>query len=368
LSQRFLDACSVEVRDSLADIAAADWNALAHGGNPFLLHAFLHALEASDCLGERNGWYPRYFLIYHEKSLIAACPTYYTPCTGARFLIHPDHDKQLLTLTLQKTIIHFSNEQGFSGVHWLFVTAEESQLLASAKLLTRKDCQYHWHNREYQDFEQFLAQCTSRRRKTIRRERRHVSDANIVLVRRTGDTLTTLEWRYVHEFYAATFDRKWGSPSLTEEFFRQVGTTMGDRVLIVFAYHQDDPDQQTPIACSIMFIGDNTLYGRFWGCSEQHHSLHFEACYYQGIEFCIERKLDTFEPGAQGEHKISRGFEPTLTYSSHWISHQGFREAISRYLIEETKYVHERCAGLTNLLPFKQTLDVPAKSPEDPVL
>lgn len=401
MSQPFIDACTVEVRDQLDLVPAAQWNALASYGNPFLKYEFLHALEATGCLGERNGWFPRYFLVYHESTLIAACPTYvktnsygefvfdwawaeayqnngleyypklvscipYTPCTGNRFLLHPEYDSKILILSLVKTIINFSNEQHYSSVHWLFVTKHEIDILESAKLLTRKDCQYHWQNKNYPDFETFLASCTSRRRKTIRRERRYVRDANIALVRRSGGSLTAEEWRFVHQFYCSTFDRKWGSPSLTEAFFRQLGETMGDNILIVFAYHEHDMERSLPIACSIMFIGETTLYGRFWGCNEQHHSLHFEACYYQGIEFCIEQNLATFEPGAQGEHKISRGFEPTLTYSSHWILHDGFRDAIAHYLKQETNHVQQRCEALTNLLPFKHRVDIADNNCEDP--
>ena len=395
-----IDDCTVEVRDSLEEIPAASWNSLSADGNPFLLYEFLYALEATGCLGERNGWYPRYFLVYHKEELIAACPTYvktnsygefvfdwawadafekngldyypklvscipYTPCTGNRFLVREEHNRERLTLTLQQTIVNFADQQQYSSVHWLFVKPSESELLETTQLMTRKDCQYHWHNRNYTDFDAFLADCTSRRRKTIRRERRHVSDANITLVRRSGATLNPEEWSYVHGFYSATFDRKWGSPSLTEEFFQLAGTSMGERLLIVFAYHNADQERSQPIACSIMFVGETTLYGRFWGCSEEHHSLHFEACYYQGIEFCIEKQLSIFEPGAQGEHKISRGFQPTLTYSSHWIRHPGFRQAIQNYLTEETKFVHQRCEGLANLLPFKHSLHSDSETPQE---
>ncbi len=157
----------------------------------------------------------------------------------------------------------------------------------------------------------------------------------------------------MHRFYTSTFDRKWGNPSLTLDFFETVGQTMGDQVLIVFAYDDTDEQPEWPVACSIMFIGTHTLYGRFWGCRRDYNSLHFDACYYQGIEYCISNGIRNFEPGAQGEHKITRGFVPTITYSAHYIRHPGFRDAIANFLSEERPYVEQRCEGLANLLPFK---------------
>jgi len=385
------DSVSVEIRDTLSAICADDWNNLTTDSNPFTCYEFLHALETTGCLGDEKGWYPRYFLVFDRKELIAACPTYiktnsygefvfdwawaeayernglcyypklisaipYTPATGRRLLIRADQNQSALTTALQRTIIGFCQQQSCSSMHWLFLTEPEQKLLQRDGLMTRVDCQYHWHNRAYSDFEDFLAGCTSRRRKTIRRERRHVSDAKLHLQPRAGSTLNKDEWGYVHAFYCSTFEQKWGSPSLTRQFFETIGKTMGDDTLIVFAYR---PDEDPPVACSIMFKSSDTLYGRFWGCREEHHSLHFEACYYQGIEYCIEHGLQHFEPGAQGEHKISRGFEPCLTYSSHWIAHDGFRQAIRQYLDEETRHVKLRCEGLAKLLPFRQVLDDP---------
>lgn len=382
---------SVEVRDTLGEITAESWNALTEGNNPFTRYEFLYALETTGCLGEEKGWYPRYFLVFDNEELVAACPTYvktnsygefvfdwawadayernglnyypklvssipYTPATGNRLLVRQDQNRAALTTALQRTIIGFCEDQSYSGMHWLFVTHAEHELLEKDGLMTRMDCQYHWHNRDYSDFDHFLAGCTSKRRKTIRRERRHVTDANIRLEARAGATLTKEEWRYVHRFYTSTFDQKWGSASLTRRFFETVGETMGEDTLIVFAYHTEE----YPIAASIMFKSEDTLYGRFWGCSEEHHSLHFEACYYQGIDYCIKHGLKKFEPGAQGEHKITRGFEPTLTYSSHWIAHEGFRKAIQNYLNEETQHVRQRCEGLTQHLPFKQDIEDPS--------
>jgi len=218
------------------------------------------------------------------------------------------------------------------------------------------DCQYHWQNNNYDSFDDFLSQCTAKRRKTLKRERRYVTDAGITLERRSGASLSDQEWSWVHHFYESTFEAKWGSPSLTEDFFKLMGSSFGDATLIVFAYDPKDEIPDKPIACSIMFHGGDCLYGRFWGCRRTDHCLHFEACYYQGIEYCIQNNIARFEPGAQGEHKITRGFVPTLTESAHFIVHPGFREAISQYLSEEKIHVRERCTGLTDLLPFKHEI------------
>jgi len=408
---------SIEIRDSIATISASEWNALNEDGNPFVTYEFLYSLEATGCFGTHNGWFPRYFLLWQsknnvdddlssleddDKSLVGAMPAYlktnsygefvfdwswaeayerhnlpyypklvcsipFTPATGPRILVHPT-----LSLMMSRAAQQFCHSQDYSSVHWLFMKQRESELLCGkdnntdnvndskesnskpeyVKLLSRLDCQYHWRNQNYDSFDSFLATCTSKRRKTIRRERRHVTDAPLKLARRLGNTLSKQEWQWVHELYASTFDRKWGYPSLTNEFFNRIGKEFGGNVLVVLVHNEESPQ---PIACSIMFIGKTVLYGRYWGCREQHHSLHFEACYYQGIEYCIENGLESFEPGAQGEHKITRGFEPTITRSAHYIAHPGFREAIADFLSEERPHVIQRCDGLTNLLPYKQT-------------
>jgi len=427
---------SIEVRDSLADIEAEQWNALCDDGNPFLTYEFLYSLECTGCLGQHSGWYPRYFLLWNEspsKHLVGAMPAYlktnsygefvfdwawaeayernnlpyypklvcsipFTPCTGQRILVHPTLERSTTVLMLASAAKQFCDSEAYSSVHWLFVTEAESQLLSAGTnekdsqisesishneiapneksvkqntdmhksaqqdnnwpsnldLLCRIDCQYHWRNDNYNSFEDFLRQCTAKRRKTIRRERRHVTDAGIRVEKRMGSTLSTQEWLWVHELYQSTFDRKWGNPSLTMDFFKRIGSLFGGNVLVVLAYSNTAQLPEKPVACSIMFVGKTVLYGRYWGCREQHNSLHFEACYYQGIEFCIDNGLTTFEPGAQGEHKITRGFIPTITRSAHYIAHPGFRGAIADFLAEETQHVEHRCAGLTNKLPFKE--------------
>lgn len=402
----------IEVRDSLADIEPAQWNALSNDGNPFLQYEFLHTLDVTGCLGKSTGWYPRYFLLWSGEEdaleLVGAVPAYvktnsygefvfdwawaeayerhqleyypklvssipFTPATGRRILLREDQPVEDSIKLLASALRQFADSQDYSSVHYLFVTEAESDVLSAVvpalsdsddaentdepnyatDHLKRIDCQYHWHNDSYATFEDFLARCTSKRRKTIRRERRHVSDAGIRLEQRLGSTLSAQEWCWVHGYYESTFDRKWGNPSLTRAFFEQIGELMGDQVLIVFAYDDTDEDPEWPVACSIMFIGTTTLYGRFWGCRREFNSLHFEACYYQGIEYCIAQGIQNFEPGAQGEHKITRGFVPTITRSAHYIRHPQFRDAIADYLSQEIPHIEQRCKGLNDLLPFK---------------
>ncbi|PID62940.1 MAG: GNAT family N-acetyltransferase [Gammaproteobacteria bacterium] len=395
---------AVHVVDSLEGIAAADWNTLNTEDNPFLDHRFLRALEASDSLGAATGWYPRYLLLKRSggtPELIAALPCYlktnsygefvfdwawaeafehagldyypklvaaipFTPASGQRFLVHPAEQRATLVPLMARALRQLTNSMQLSSAHCLFLTLEELAAiamplelqenrvtLADTGFMPRYDCQYHWHNKGYTHFDDFLAGCTAKRRKTIRRERRHVSDAGLRLERRSGTSLSADEWAEVHEFYCATFDRKWGRPSLTRDFFEQIGREFGDHTLIVFAHDPADAEPARPVACAVMFHGGDTLYGRYWGCRREHHSLHFEACYYQGIEFCIEQGIARFEPGAQGEHKITRGFEPTLTASAHYIAHPEFRAAIADFLLRETPRVEARCAALKDLLPFR---------------
>lgn len=307
--------------------------------------------------------YQRHGLEYYPK-LVAAIP--FTPATGRRLLVRNDQPYADTLRLLAAAVRQFAGSEDCSGAHYLFLTEAESDVLSAVDPLSandptaeandhlrRLDCQYHWHNNGYATFDAFLADCTSKRRKTIRRERRHVSDAGLSVERRMGASLSADEWEVVHSLYCSTYDRKWGNPSLTLKFFRRMGETFGDNTLIVLVHDPDDAEPERAVACSIMFLGGGTLYGRYWGCRREYNSLHFEACYYQGIEHCIENGIAHFEPGAQGEHKITRGFVPTLTRSAHWIAHPQFRDAIGRFLGEEMPHVEQRCAGLAELLPFK---------------
>ena len=216
-------------------------------------------------------------------------------------------------------------------------------------LMSRLGCQYHWRNNDYADFDAFLAELRAKRRKQIKRERRRAAEQGFVFDVLHGNELNPEQVSRVHRYYVSTFDRKWGEASLTEGFFSQIARTMGESLVVVFARHQQSDEI---VACSVMFRSDDALFGRYWGCDEQYNSLHFETCFYQGIDYCIEHKLERFEPGAQGEHKIWRGFLPTRTWSAHWIADERFRDAIEHYLNRETPMMEAQCDELARLSPF----------------
>jgi predicted N-acyltransferase len=244
---------------------------------------------------------------------------------------------------------------GLSSAHWLFPRDGDIEVLAADGLLIRTDIQYHWNNDGYADFDDFLARFNSRKRKKARRERRRVAEQGITLRRRRGDEMDAREWALAHHFYYSTFEKKWNVPVLTRAFFEEIGRTMGEHIIVVFALHGG-----REVAASILFRDDDTLYGRYWGCDADYHSLHFEACYYQGIDYAIEQGLRRFEPGAQGEHKIARGFLPVYTRSAHWITQPAFRHAIADYLERERRLVERHFAALASESPFRAPPDTAA--------
>ena len=376
----------LEVHQRLDDVDADEWNALA-GGFPFLRHEFLSALQRHGCIGREFGWIP-YYLVLREapdEPIAAAAPTYlklnsfgefvfdfawahayerhglryypkliaaapYTPATGPRLLVAPDRDRAATSTALAAAVRERTAELGVSGLHWLFPDADDLEALRADGLLIRDDIQYHWTNPGYAGFDDFLAAFSSRKRKKVRRERRRVSEQGVTLVRRRGDRMDDAEWALAHHFYASTFEKKWNIPVLTRDFFAELGRTMGEQLIVVFARHRG-----RTVAASILFRGGDTLYGRYWGCDAEFHSLHFEACYYQGIDYAIEQGLRRFEPGAQGEHKIARGYLPTCTHSAHWITEPAFRHAIADHLERERAMMRERYALLMDESPFRVT-------------
>ena len=239
--------------------------------------------------------------------------------------------------------------EGLSSLHWLFTDPADTQALEQAGLMLRLGCQFHWHNRGYRDFEDYLDGFSSRKRKKVRRERRQVSEQDIELRVVHGHQASAEQLQVMSEFYRTTFEKKWGYPTLNLSFFRDLAVNMGDRLVFFIAYKK-----QAMVAGAICLRSQDTLYGRHWGCYHDYHSLHFETCYYQGIDYCIRHGLTTFEPGAQGEHKISRGFLPTPTWSAHWIAHQGFREIIGRFLQQETGAMRDYMEDLSGQSPFKE--------------
>lgn len=368
----------------LENVKATDWNALSDGAYPFLRHEFLSALEACGCLSPDIGWVPHHFLFENtEGQLVGACPTYlkfnsfgefvfdwafadayqragldyypklvvaapFTPATGPRLLLAPEARNPHMVNEALSLAMQMGETSSVSSMHWLF--ADDEILHETPELMKRVGYQFHWHNRNYADFDDFLAQLTSKRRKEIQRERRQVKDAGIELRRLSGSEVDPKDWRVIHSLYAATFARYGNYPALSEEFFRQIAHTMGESIMIVEALRGS-----TIIGVAYFLVGKNVLYGRYWGCLEDLPGLHFEACYYQGIEYAIETNLQSFEPGAQGEHKLNRGFLPSRTWSMHWIKDPGFRTAIGHFLQREKLAVDQHFTELTAHSPYKSS-------------
>lgn len=375
----------VRIHDSLETVAADEWNRLGGDQEPLLSHEFLIALERNGCLGDKFGWYPRHVIIRDcSGKLLGAMPMYiktnsygefvfdwswasayervglayfpklvvsipYNPIIGPRLLVDGDANTHAMKSALIAHAVQFAKAHGCTGVHWLFTTEEDTRELASHGLMLRLGCQYHWHNHDYTDFDHFLAGFRSEKRKKLRRERRRVQEQAIALKLVHGNEADEDHWRLVHHFYISTFDRKWGYPTLSLGFFKEIGRTLGERIVLVFAEHKG-----RTVACAANFRSNEALYGRFWGCDRHFHSLHFEACYYQGIEYCIRHGLKRFEPGAQGEHKIPRGFLPTRTWSAHWIAHDRFKCAIADFCRAEQATMEHQCEALMALSPYRE--------------
>ena len=374
------------VIQQIKDIPAEEWNRIAGTGNPFLRYEFLAALEQHHCVGEHHGWLPRHIAAYDDDNklaglvplylkdnsygefvfdwawadawhragkpyypkLVAAIP--FTPATGPRLLVHPLTERARVVKSLVEAALALTEQTGSSSLHWLFTDKRDTDTLVEQGFMRRTGCHFHWSNQHYHNFDDFLSRLTSRKRKKIRRERRHVEEAGIQMEIVHGRDATEEQWHSMHYFYRTTFEKKSGMPTLSAGFFHEISRTMGDQVVLVFATHQGKA-----VAGAIMLRGDDALYGRHWGCLQEFHSLHFETCYYQGIEYCIEHGLSLFEPGAQGEHKISRGFLPTLTWSAHWIRDDDFRPVIERYLLQEHELVIDYYNELSETSPFKKS-------------
>jgi hypothetical protein len=369
----------------IADIDRQAWNALVTNNNPFLRHEFLQALEDHQCVSAEFGWYPQHVALYEAGRLIAAMPLYaktnsygefvfdfswaqawqsvglryfpkwvtsipYAPVTGSRFLIAADqnanHIRALLVQHLQKLAI----EQQISGWHILFAEVDDQAWLnTQADWLIRHDCHFHWFNRDYQTFDDFLAQLKPKKRKNIKQERRKVQEAGVTFRVLNGHSASEQDWQDFAHFYQKTFDEKHSLATLNQGFFQAVAAALPEQVLLVMA-QRDDKN----IAGSLMFHSDSTLFGRHWGCIEEVNSLHFEACYYQGIEFAINQGLKKFEPGAGGEHKIARGFEPVITQSAHWLADNPFEQGIRGFLADEKRMIQDYFQDAQSHSPFAE--------------
>ena len=369
----------------IADVPAAEWDALAGTDHPFTRHAFLHALEHHGCVGERVGWLPCHVLVHADGRLVGATPAYvklhsqgefvfdwswaeayarhgieyypklvsaipFTPSTGPRLLVHPTAPAQTVKRALAAGAVEVAKAMDTSSFHWLFPREGDAAALGGSGLLIRSGCQFHWTNPGYRDFQDYLDALTSKRRKEIRRERRDAASAPVEIEIHDGRTATETHWRAYHALYSSTYDRKWGYPALTPGFFTSVAESLPAQTLVVLA--KRGPHYVAGAHC---FVGRDTLFGRNWGCAEHHRGLHFEICYYRLIEYCIRRGITRFDAGAQGEHKLMRGFLPVETCSAHWIRDTRFREAIGRFLANERAGLRRYRDAMEKHAPYRVT-------------
>ncbi|HFC93203.1 MAG TPA: N-acetyltransferase [Leucothrix mucor] len=377
----------VKFHSQIKDIPQEQWNALVKDNHPFIKHQFLYAMEKHHCVGSKFGWIPCHMAVYQgydeDKQLIAAMPLYqktnsygefvfdnswaqawqqqgmqyypklvsatpYTPANGQRLLCPKKHQKQVYPLILN-ALKEITATGHFSGVHILFPTSDEQDWLETNKPLVRHDCQFHWFNQHYQDFDDFLATLTAKKRKNIRQERRKVDQQAVSFRRLNGHSATDKDWRTFAYFYKKTFDEKWGTATFNLEFFKQIAQTMPEQIILVLADQQDNC-----IAGALLYRSDHTLYGRHWGCREALKGLHFETCFYQGIEVAIQQGLRTFEPGAQGEHKIARGFVPVLTRSSHFMQENPFQVSLENFVNHERDAVNDYIQTCHQHSPYRK--------------
>ena len=407
---------SLEAVSSVSQIAAADWDACANPGadrdafngaqpqlpkeaangaciasrsayNPFVSHAFFSALEASGSAAPRTGWGPRHLVARDDGAIVGIVPCYlkshsqgeyvfdrgwadayeraggryypklqvsvpFTPATGPRLLLRDGADTERVGTALAGGLVGLCEATRASSVHVTFAPEQQWKFLAGNGFLQRTDQQFHWHNEGYNSFEDFLATLASRHRKAIRRERRDAVAEGITIHALTGTDITEDAWDAFFAFYMETGSRKWGRPYLTRAFYALIGETMAEDVALIMAKRNG-----RWIAGAINFIGGDTLFGRHWGAVEHHPFLHFEVCYYQAIDFAIQRGLRVVEAGAQGEHKLARGYLPQTTYSAHYIADPALRRAVRDYLKQERNYVAQAVRELAEAGPFRKSDD-----------
>jgi uncharacterized protein len=379
---------TIEIISSMGQVRAADWDSCANPSgspfNPFTSHAFLHALEKSNSAVRKTGWLGQHLVLKDDAGqVLGATPAYlkshsmgeyvfdhawadafgraggryypklqvavpFTPVTGPRLMASTPELRSLLLNGLRQ----LAADHDASSVHITFMPEQDWRDLGCSPWLKRTDTQFHWFNKDYATFDAFLADLSSRKRKNIRKERETVRAAGIDCMWVTGNDIKEAHWDTFFAFYMDTGSRKWGSPYLTRRFFSLIGETMADHILLVFARRQG-----RIIAGALNLIGSDALYGRNWGAREHHQNLHFEACYYQAIDFAIARKLARVEAGAQGPHKLARGYLPKSTYSLHYLAHPGLSRAVADYLDQERRAVEEDQGALAEHAPFRNAVE-----------
>lgn len=372
----------VTVHDKIAEIPAQDWNRLAGDQYPFLRHEFLNLAEQTGCVAPEHGWTPRHLAITQAGELRAAMPLYekhhswgefvfdwawanayeqaglsyypklvsavpFTPAPSRKLLLADPGDTEGARALIDAAV-SLASESGYSSFHVQFPKHEEVPLLEAAGLLIRKDCQFHWRNRDYSSFDDFLATFTAAKRKKAKRDRRRVAEHGISFRRLKGDEMDDENWSRVYALIARTFMRRGSLPYFNADFFTAISQQLPQNILVILA----EKDGST-VAAAVFFESERVLYGRYWGSDGHYDALHFETCYYQGIEYCIDTGKQLFEPGTQGEHKISRGFSPATTWSAHWLAHPEFADAIGRYLDEEGRHVDRYIEVIDSRSPYK---------------
>ena len=395
------ETIAIRIVERISDIPAADWDSCATGagaaGNPFLSHCFLNALEESGSVNAKTGWQP-YHLVVEDANggLLGVAPLYvknhsqgeyvfdygwghayeqaggryypklqcavpFTPVTGPRLLIRADAAETAPVPPRQAIaagLAQIARRTGVSSLHVTFCSRDDAEALEQMGFLIRHGHQFHWHNRDYADFEDFLAALTSRRRKTIRKERKKVTDMGIEVRALSGDEIKPSDWDDFYRFYVSTYDRKWGYPYLTRRFFGMLQDRMADKVVLMMARHDG-----TNIAGALNLCSDNALFGRNWGCDIRFKFLHFEACYYSAIDYAIGQGLARVEAGTQGPHKLQRGYVPIRTYSAHWIKDAGFERAVADFVTRERREKAVEIREFQEMSPYRSNLDS-SKTPE----
>lgn len=373
--------------DSIEAVSAEQWNSVSGTDYPFTRYEFLHALETSGAADLKSGWQPQHLLIYADDQLLAVMPLYlkhhsygeyvfdwswadayhrnginyypkllsaipFTPATGPRLCIKAGADETAITHFAVASIYQQAEKLEVSSIHILFPPTDQRDDFDQLGLSTRCGVQYHWFNHDFNHFDDFLAAFSSRKRKNLNKERRRVAEQGLRLEVIEGADISQQDWQRFYYFYQLTYAKRSGHGGyLSQQFFELIARTMAEHIVLVLAYSDDTGSQA--IAGALNFRDSNTLYGRYWGCTMEFDFLHFEACYYQGIEYCIANKLQRFDPGAQGEHKIQRGFIPIETWSNHWVAHPDFRHAIDDFLLRDNEATLQYIEQASAMLPFK---------------
>ena len=382
---------SIVVENSIENIGKKNWNNCANhealSYNPFVSYEFLNALEKSNSVNGDSGWYTSFFVAKDKDDKIIGCtPAYlknnssgeyvfdyswaeayqrvgrsyypklqisipFTPVSAPKLLTKDQNDIDTKVFMLQ-AIEDFCSEHAISSAHLTFLNEKELNTLQNKKWLIRTDQQFHWFNDNYNDFNDFLSDLSSRKRKNIKKERDEANKNGLVIETLNHKEIQEFHWDEFYKFYIDTSMRKWGQPYLNRDFFSLIGQTLSENILLIMVKNNNKY-----IAGALNFIGGDTIYGRNWGCIEDHKNLHFEVCYYRAIDFAINNKLKKVEAGAQGAHKISRGYQPSKTFSAHWIKDIDFFEAISNYLKDERVYIQENIEKLNEYIPFKKNME-----------